>query len=153
MGGFIEGRKERVPGTKIVCNQCMNVLDESEFSFTKSKGYFSYCYKCHRIRLKEYREKQREENAKYNTVKRPYTKEIPSTDELCEYRLKLEDVAKKIRVGDIYKVKDRKLRVEQIFGTYVLMMWQGGVRECFIWDDVYKIINGTYRRSEAYGAI
>lgn len=65
-----------------------------------------------------------------------------------EYKDKLSRLVREIRLGDMYRIGSRRAIVEMITGSYVLMRYSFGAHECFVWDDVYKIVNGTYKKGD-----
>lgn len=147
MGGYIDGKKERVPGTILKCNCCKREMLETEFHFSFSKGYLCHCKVCHRKKLKNYRDRHREELIKQNGVTRHSkveNKEITGT----EYKFKLMDIAKNIHVGDTFKIRNRIGKVCIITGSYVVVEYPFGVKEAFLWDDMQKIINNTFKGEE-----
>lgn len=59
---------------------------------------------------------------------------------------KLEEVRNNAKVCDRYIVDDLRCVVTSIYKHFVVTVNEVGKRECFIWDDVNKIINGCYVR-------
>lgn len=148
MGGFINGKMSRVPGAKVKCLMCKRELDEQRFSFSPHNGYYCYCRECHGERMKVYREKRKKGIfvPKYGATKED--KEMEIQKNALAYKTELMDTVVNTHIGDIFWIDDRKNRVELITGSYVLMVNNIGIREAFLWDDLVRILNNTFKRSE-----
>lgn len=153
--------KQREVGTKRFCNCCKIEKDEALFSFAKKRGYGSQCKKCMNAKAKAKREKDKAELWKQFVAVQHELVEVangrkkkstmfdfePDREDIAfSYRKELEELPKSIKPEDVFIIAGRKARVEKIFPTYVLFMYQGGSFESFGYDDVYKIKNGTFKR-------
>lgn len=141
---LINGIRERVPGAKISCVKCEKELDESLFYFNK-RGYSTYCIPCHKIYLKEHREAHKDELVGQNGVTR-VNAQREFTDIAFGYKHDLKALVRSVKLGDTFTGKHKqKLKVIQLTGRFAVMKnVKTGVTESFLWDDVYKLANGTY---------
>lgn len=117
---------------------CGKIFPENEIGWSPTKGYYSYCKPCKKIQEANYRLKK-----KGSIVSQIYDSLLK-----MDYKNDLLEFAKKIKVGDIFRYKKGKIMVEKIYPTYVLCIKQYGIRECFVWDDLYRISQRIYKGSE-----
>lgn len=140
---LIDGAKARVPGNKIECTRCKQMIDESKFYFNVT-GYSSYCISCHREYLKEQREKHRDELVGQNGVTR-HSKQEEVSEEDYLYKKELEKIYKSIRVGDTIASRGKTFTVIAVTGRYVTLRNAYGVNDSYLYDDMYKILHNKYR--------
>lgn len=117
---------------------CGGIFPENEIGWSQTKGYYSYCKPCKKIQEANYRMKKNG-----NIASKMYDSLLK-----LDYKNDLLEFAKTVKVGDIFRAKKGEIRVEKIYPTYVLCMKPYGIRECFVWDDLYKISQGIYKGSE-----
>lgn len=97
MGGFINGWKRRIPGEKLFCRKCERYLDESEFIFTKSKGYQTYCRPCYNEKQREYRLERQKGHKPYVNVVRTFETKDPEVKGLS-----VAEIKGLIKSGDVF---------------------------------------------------